>query len=472
MRAASILPDMECVETMTRMKRLGSAFAWMQLDFHVFVTLLFRSWSIIAGGVTILLIPTSLSPVQQGYYYTFASILALQIFFELGMSQVVVQIVAHEAVNLTHDPEHGYQGAPRAIGRLASIGYLLGKWYLIAALLFLLATGIAGTTFFRNGELPWHQWGLPWLALVAATAGNLWISWKMAFVEGFALVGQVSRLRLTQSITGFGCMWAVLVAGGGLWAVAIVPAVAFVMSFYWLRKSTLRQFFSRSSETMDTNSDFSWRREIFPFQWRIAVSWISGYFIFQLFTPLIFKHDGAVEAGRVGLGITMFNAVGTVGSSWVAAKVPVLASLLSQGDRNGAISLFRRLLKATMSFMTGISIVLILCVWGLQHSGTHLASRLPSMPVFCALALAQVASSFIWPAATFMRAHKEEPMLAPSVAMAVLTSAAVYLLAPFGAAWAVGGYTALAWIVSLPWTAILLRGYLARTSPVLAVDPA
>ena len=52
------------------------------LDFHVLVTLLFRGWSIVAGTATIFLLPLWLSPIEQGYYYTFGSVLALQVFFE------------------------------------------------------------------------------------------------------------------------------------------------------------------------------------------------------------------------------------------------------------------------------------------------------------------------------------------------------------------------------------------------------
>ena len=45
-----------------------------------------------------------------------------------------------------------------------------------------------------------------------------------------------------------------------------------------------------------TAAQVAWRREILPFQWRISVSWMSGYFIFQLFTPMLFTNQGAVAA--------------------------------------------------------------------------------------------------------------------------------------------------------------------------------
>ena len=33
----------------------------------------------------------------------------------------------------------------------------------------------------------------------------------------------------------------------------------------------------------------------FPFQWRIAVSWIAGYFSLYLFTPVTFGVYGPIE---------------------------------------------------------------------------------------------------------------------------------------------------------------------------------
>ena len=41
----------------------------------------------------VLLVPFFLADAEQGYYYTFASLLALQIFFDLGMNQVILQLV-------------------------------------------------------------------------------------------------------------------------------------------------------------------------------------------------------------------------------------------------------------------------------------------------------------------------------------------------------------------------------------------
>ena len=64
---------------------------YMGVDRPVAYTLVSRGWGLLSGLVTLLLVVRYLTPDEQGYYYTFASLLAMQILFELGMSVVVMQ---------------------------------------------------------------------------------------------------------------------------------------------------------------------------------------------------------------------------------------------------------------------------------------------------------------------------------------------------------------------------------------------
>jgi len=58
----------------------------MGVDRAIFFTVLTRGWNASAGLVTIFLVSHFLSPVLQGYYYTFYSLIALQVFAELGLT--------------------------------------------------------------------------------------------------------------------------------------------------------------------------------------------------------------------------------------------------------------------------------------------------------------------------------------------------------------------------------------------------
>lgn len=70
------------------------------VDGAVFYSVLARGFQAFSGFISIFLVSKSLSIEEQGFYYTFTSILALQIFFEMGLNGIITQYVAHEAAFL------------------------------------------------------------------------------------------------------------------------------------------------------------------------------------------------------------------------------------------------------------------------------------------------------------------------------------------------------------------------------------
>jgi O-antigen/teichoic acid export membrane protein len=66
------------------------------VDRAIAYTVLSRILVILGNLVTVLLMVRFLSPVEQGYYFTLLSLVALQVVFELGFSFVILQLAAHE----------------------------------------------------------------------------------------------------------------------------------------------------------------------------------------------------------------------------------------------------------------------------------------------------------------------------------------------------------------------------------------
>ena len=157
------------------------------MDRAIAYTIMGRSWSAMAGIVTVLLIARFLTPNEQGYYYTFSSLVALQIIFELGFSFVVLQLAAHERAQLTFLPDGRVEGNPVAHARLASVLQMSVRWYSIAGLLMAAALLPAGIHFFGV-----HQpaglvvvWRLPWCLLVVAAMLAFQIDPVFSFLEGY-----------------------------------------------------------------------------------------------------------------------------------------------------------------------------------------------------------------------------------------------------------------------------------------------
>jgi hypothetical protein len=242
----------------------------------------------------------------------------------------------------------------------------------------------------------------------------------------------------------------------------LVPLVAAGWSAQWLHASHAPLRSARAAGCRQDPAAPSWRRDIFPLQWRLAVSWISGYFIFQLLTPLVFARHGAVEAGRLGITLALFNAVLTAGLSWVNAKFPALSMHLARGERAHANALFQAVTARATTFCALLSGALLLALAAAEAFAPAVAQRFASLPVAACIAVVTLANTLVFAAAAYLRAHKEEPLLWTSVVSAL----AVLLAASAGSALGVLPMMALYMIVTLlvplPWTLALWRRYYRR----------
>ena len=451
---------------MSRLNMSYSHARWRAIagvDFPVLVTLLFRGWVSIAGGITVFLLPLWLSPIEQGYYFTFASVLTLQIFFELGLNQIVMQLVSHEVAHLTESSDGYLTGKKTHLGRLSSLALMTKRWYGVAALLFAAVGGVAGVVFFsQEGTQPKSLWLGAWVVLVAATAVNLWLSPRLAVMEGCGKVGQVGRLRLIQSVLGYSILWMALWIGVGLWATVAVPVVSAVCTACWLKVhgNTLHWLARRAH---DLRSNLRWCTDVWPLQWRIALSWVSGYLIFNLFTPVVFSLYGAAEAGRLGMALAVFSAISSIGMSWVTVKIPNLAMHIARGERYELNALFMNVFVRSTVVIALTSTCVVSVVWYLSLTGLTLMTRIASPGVVVALAVATLVNSMVYAMAIYMRAHREEPMLIQSISIGLMISGVVYWSSNSSIFIMIFSYMLIIVFVSLPWTMFLFLRFFKRT---------
>src|SRR4051812_30034641 len=112
------------------------------MDRSVFLAVAARLWGSCAGLITTILVGTFFSAAMQGYYYTFSSVLAFQVFAELGLSGVLIYYASHEWGQLALDRQGRLTGDGDARSRLVSLGRFAFKWYAITAAVFTVAVAI------------------------------------------------------------------------------------------------------------------------------------------------------------------------------------------------------------------------------------------------------------------------------------------------------------------------------------------
>jgi hypothetical protein len=162
-------------------------------------------------------------------------------------------------------------------------------------------------------------------------------------------------------------------------------------------------------------------------QWKIALSWISGYFIFQLFNPILFHYHGAVVAGQMGMTLTAANALLGTSIVWMTAKTPEFGMLISKKEWKALDNKFFKVLNQTLLIVTTGAIFGWAIIYYLQMNFEIGRRFLPSTQaalLFSSVIIITVVFGF----ATYLRAHKKEPLMIQAVIAALLQSVSTVAL--------------------------------------------
>jgi hypothetical protein len=398
------------------------------VDRAVAFTVFARGWSGFAGVVTILLIARFLSPAEQGYYYVFGNLVAVQIIFELGFSFVILQMASHERAHLTISTDDAISGDPIAHARLASVLQKTVRWYTTAALVLAVSLLIAGSRFFSShhqGASTVH-WQIPWYACALAATLTFQLDPILSFMEGCGFVPSVARLRFAQALTGSSFAWLALAVHHGLFAPATLITCNVVVAAVWIVRR--RRLLLPLLRYNPGQHRIHWMKEVWPFQWRIAVSWLSGYFIFQIYNPILFAYRGAVVAGQMGMSLSMANGLQSLAVSWLTTKVAPFGSLIARKEFQQLDRVFFRALKQAVAVCVAITLTAWLTCLYLDIRNFKFAHRFLNPWLLAILFLSSVINIFVFGEAFYLRAHKQEKFLLNSVvsALAVALSAFIF----------------------------------------------
>jgi hypothetical protein len=193
-----------------------------------------------------------------------------------------------------------------------------------------------------------------------------------------------------------------------------------------------------------------WSKEVWPFQWRIAVSWICGYFISQLFNPVLFAYWGPVAAGQMGMSLTIGSALLSIAIAWVSTKSAPFGAMIARKEYAKLDqTFFRALAQSLMVCVAGSA-----AVWGtvvyLNLKDVRFAHRVLGPLPFGLLLLTIIGNHIVFSEALYLRAHKQEKFLMISILNALFMAMSTYLLGKrFGAIGMVSGYLVISSVIGL-----------------------
>jgi len=430
------------------MKRL---IASLFNDRAVLYGILYRAWGILAGIITIVVISLYLPPSTQGYYYTFLSLMALQVFLELGLYVVIVNFASHEWAGLNLGADGHVYGHTENLSRLVSLVRGIVKWYGLISILFILFVGTLGFNFFPSSER--EVWVLPWFSLIALYGINIFFLPLISLLEGCGQIKQINKFRFTQAVISSVILWIFIFMGANLWSLVFATLIV-VLRDYYLICIHYRKFFTPFWK-LPTSQRIDWKGEIWPMQWRLALQAMSGYLLLQLITPIIFKYHGAIEAGRIGMSMQIIGAIQALGLVWLQSKAPMFGGLIAKKDFVALDTVWKRSAKYSIVavLVMGIGLTLVVAMGNAMQ--IPIVERIVGPMQFGVLALALIFSQFLQAEAAYLRAFKREPFLVVGVVGGILAGLLIwYLGMNMGITGAIIGYAlsmgfVLAWATKI-----------------------
>lgn len=397
--------------------------------FFVLINQLFR---IVSGPIMLLLIPIYLSKEEQGLWYLFSSLSALSIFADLGFSNIILQFSAHEFSNLKIDKNFTLSGDKENIKKMASFFMFICDWVGKMTLIVFPIIFFVGF-YILYSKMAIDLWLIPWIIYVITSAFSFFISNLFSFFQGFNIVARIEKIRFYSSVLSSIVIILSLYYGLKIFAICLSSIISLILSIYFLNiifKNTILQLIKESKDF-----SYNWFGQISQLLWKYALSFSSGYFIFQIYTPLMFMYKGPIEAGKVGLSISLWTSVFGISNSFLSAIIPKINIEISKKNWVNLDRIFTKNLLLSLStyFIFFISFFII------NHffrdyfiiKNKNVFDRFLSPFSMFLLGISWFSQLYINAIATYVRSHKKDPFAFISIFIAFYIPSITFILAKY-----------------------------------------
>ncbi|WP_154662510.1 oligosaccharide flippase family protein [Solimonas flava] len=408
---------------------LRARFQWLLnrrkliLDGAAAFNLLQTAWRIMAAPITLILVTQFLGADEQGYYYVFANVLALQVLLEAGVGFVFLRTVSTNARHIKI--VSGNIIIEKSVeGTLGPYIAFAGHWFLGIATIVSLVTIPAGLLIFETRTASDVSWRLPWLLVAVCNCLPLAIQPFILLSEAVVSRSRTYRARFISALLGTLITWVLLAFNFGLYSLAASALVSFLVLMI-LIVIPLRKVHS----LLYDRSRLNWRvfREFWSDQWRISLTWITGFLYWNSAPIIVFKLFGPAIAGHYGASLSMLNSLQQLSSSALNSRTAVLASRMGHGEVREA----RREFSVGLAFSLVIFSVALIALAAFVGGNffPSLTDRLLPLPMILLLGGFYFFNILFAALALFARLRYNEPFLYFSLASNLLLPAGVFISA-------------------------------------------
>lgn len=389
-----------------------------------------QAWRLISGPLMLLLIPLYLTEEQQGYWYLFGSVAALSTFADLGFSNIILQFSAHEYASLEIGNEGLLEGNIENIKKMGSFLRFVIRWLSTICAIVYPIIFIVGIYFLvRDKVLSIYL--IPWVIYSIGSLLNFFNNSVLSFIEGMDQISKIQKSRLIVAVINCVVIISSLLFHLNIYALSFGMILSASFMFITIFKTfgkVLKQLWKTSR-----NFSYPWKKEILPLFKKYVLSFASGYFLFQIYTPLMHYFHGPVYSGKIGISMSLVTAMFSFSTIFIYTITPKINMLIEKKEWHELDRLFNKRLV-----LSGIAYLFIACcffVFIKLFSGIPLINKIVSRFLpwqgLVILISAYFIQVFINSWAVYLRGHKIEPYWYTGIVSAVWVLVITVLIGKF-----------------------------------------
>lgn len=366
-----------------------------------------------------------LSIEDQGVLYALSSIAAVQVFFELGFSAVIVQFCGHEKQIISHgiiDFEKNFsENKIIAIQKICQLRKISDRWFRLGAILCLVL--MSAVSYFTFADEPEFNWIFPALILMIAVSLNLTVMGRWSIYEGLGYVKEILWARLVSAMITLVLTGLLFLNGFGIFSCAATWLSSFLAYFIFVEWRGRKIWkWLKVVEQKGQNTNFHQVKiDVRKLQFRTAISCMCGFFSFQSVTIIAFKYGGPALASKVGIAMTIMLASVGVAGILIQSKMQKIFMMIVGKRFTECFELSNFLIRDCLGVIFLILIAGIICIWLVDLMNVDwLRQRLPSLVVYIFFMASAAVNQVIAVQAAVLRAFKMEPYIVYSLLIAVM----------------------------------------------------
>lgn len=359
-----------------------------------------------------------LNPVEQGVFFFYISLGALLQMSDFGLSYASLQTASHLAI----------PGNEGSFARFRLKAHRLNFAIMLGAVVLVGALGALILSFRLSAEHPGIPWAASWAAFIFAVFLTQLVSLELALIEGGKSPPLAWSIRFFQELVSGVVLIGALIAGAGLWSLAAYWTTRFGFAALWL--AVTGSAFDDPSGPVDTV--FNWHKDVWPFQWKIGLSILCGFLIFQAFNPIVLVEQGPVVAGQFGMSLALMNMLIVVTTAWPLSQAARYGRLIQRKQFGELRRTFWPMCIAS-SLVAGLAALALFSAltWTREHNLRYIDRFADTVTTGILLATA-VAHHVTHCFSVVLRAERRDPTLPFTVVGSVVLVAVIWLCAHYG----------------------------------------